>query len=127
MTTVTAAPVHTGELSGIERWHDELGPSKVIHLYDPAAGLAAVVVVDNTACGPSIGGVRMAADITAEEVFRLARAMSLKNAAAGLPHGGGKAGIVADPHQAGRPALIRAFGRLIRDLADYIPGPDMGT
>ena len=45
------------------------------------------MVVDNTACGPAIGGVRLAADVSLEEVFRLARAMMLKNAAAGLPHG----------------------------------------
>ena len=59
--------------------------------------LKAIVVVDNTACGPAIGGVRMAPDVTAEEACRLARAMTLKNAAAGLPHGGGKSAIVADP------------------------------
>jgi len=108
---------------------DDLGPAKVVLVRDRAAALEAIVVVDNTACGPAIGGVRMAADVTIDEVARLARAMTLKNAAAGLAHGGGKAGIVADP---GMPAaekarLIRAFGRAIRDLVEYIPGPDMGT
>jgi glutamate dehydrogenase/leucine dehydrogenase len=53
--------------------------------------------------------------------------MSKKNAAAGLPHGGGKAGIVADPKTADKQRLVRAFARAIRDLVDYIPGPDMGT
>jgi glutamate dehydrogenase/leucine dehydrogenase len=53
--------------------------------------------------------------------------MTLKNAAAGLPHGGGKAGIIADPKTADKPRLMRAFARAIRDLAEYIPGPDMGT
>jgi glutamate dehydrogenase/leucine dehydrogenase len=111
----------------IESYCDDLGPEKVLHLHDPRVGLKAIVVVDNTACGPAIGGVRMAANVTLEEVFRLARAMTMKNAAAGLPHGGGKAGILADPHQADRPRLIRAFAHAIRDLRDYIPGPDMGT
>ena len=106
---------------------DELGPRKVIHLWDPVAELKAVVVVDNVDCGPSIGGVRMASDVTVEEVARLARAMTLKNAAAGLPHGGGKAGIVADPHTADRELLVRAFARAIRDVHEYVPGPDMGT
>jgi glutamate dehydrogenase/leucine dehydrogenase len=69
----------------------------------------------------------MAADVSVDEVFRLARAMTLKNAAAGLPHGGGKAGIVADPHTADKPRLVRAFARAIREITDYIPGPDMGT
>ncbi len=57
----------------------------------------------------------------------LARAMTLKNAAAGLPHGGGKSGILAAPKGADREGLIRAFGRAIRESRDYIPGPDMGT
>jgi glutamate dehydrogenase/leucine dehydrogenase len=55
--------------------------------------------------------------------------MTFKNAAAGLAHGGGKAGIVADPRMpaAEKARLIRAFGRAIRHLVEYIPGPDMGT
>jgi glutamate dehydrogenase/leucine dehydrogenase len=111
----------------IESHCDDLGPEKVLHLHDPRAGLRAVVVVDNTACGPAVGGVRMAPDVSLDEVFRLARAMTFKNAAAGLPHGGGKAGILADPHTADRQKLVRAFARAIRDVRDYIPGPDMGT
>lgn len=111
----------------IEPYCDDLGPEKVIHLYEPETELRAMVVVDNTACGSAIGGVRLVADVSEEEVFRLARAMTLKNAAAGLPHGGGKAGIIADPHAADKPRLIRAFARAIREITDYIPGPDMGT
>jgi len=108
---------------------DDLGPEKVVHLHHPGAGLKAIVVVDNVACGPSIGGVRMAPDVSLSECFRLARAMTLKNAAAGLAHGGGKSVIVGDP---GMPAaekerLMRAFARAIADLHGYIPGPDMGT
>lgn len=110
-----------------ERFCDDLGPAKVVHVYDPATGLRGFVVIDNVACGPAIGGVRMAPDVTTSEVFRLARAMTCKNAAAGLPHGGGKAGIIADPRAPGKSVLIRAFARAIRSLTDYIPGPDMGT
>ena len=106
---------------------DELGPARVLHVWEPESELQAIVVVDNVACGPSIGGVRMAPDVTVEEVFRLARAMTLKNAAAGLPHGGGKAGIVADPKHADRERLVRAFARAIETDRDYVPGPDMGT
>ena len=57
-----------------EDWCDDLGPKHVAHLYEPRSGLRAVVVVDNVACGPAIGGVRMAPDVDTEEVFRLARA-----------------------------------------------------
>lgn len=108
---------------------DDFGPARVIHIHRPAIGLKAIVVVDNTACGPAIGGVRMAPDVSVEECFRLARAMTWKNAAAGLPHGGGKSVIVGDPRMASaaKEQLIRAFACSIGDVADYIPGPDMGT
>ncbi|HSE89506.1 MAG TPA: Glu/Leu/Phe/Val dehydrogenase [Candidatus Binatia bacterium] len=108
---------------------DELGPAKIVHIYDPRTGLKAVVAVDNVACGPSIGGIRMAPDVSTEEAFRLARAMTMKNSAAGLPHGGGKSVIFGDPKMAleNKERLIRAFARAIRDLVEYIPGPDMGT
>ncbi len=107
---------------------DELGPAKVVFLR-PCAGVEAVVVVDNVALGPAIGGVRMRPDVTAREVARLARAMTLKNAVAGLPHGGGKAGIAALPDLApvDHERVMRAFARAIEHLSEYVPGPDMGT
>jgi len=108
---------------------DSLGPRKVVHIHEPSASLRAIVVIDNTACGRAIGGVRMAPDVGLEECFRLARAMTMKNAAAGLPHGGGKSVIVGDPKMAAadKERLVRAFAGAIRDLVDYVPGPDMGT
>lgn len=108
---------------------DELGPAKIVHIYDPKYELKAVVAIDNVARGPSIGGIRMARDVSATEAFRLARAMTMKNSAAGLPHGGGKSVIYGDPKidVAKKEQLIRAFARAIRDLVEYIPGPDMGT
>jgi glutamate dehydrogenase (NAD(P)+) len=111
------------------RFADELGPEKIVHIHHPGAGLKAVVVVDNVAAGPSIGGSRMAPDVSTEECVRLARAMTFKNAAAGLPHGGGKSVIFADSKMPApeKERLVRAFARAIRDLGDYIVGPDMGT
>ena len=108
---------------------DALGPAKIVQLYQPSLRLRAFVVVDNVAAGPAIGGVRMAPDVTLSECFRLARAMTLKNAAAGLPHGGGKSVIFGDPRMPDtkKEHLVRAFAAAIVDLTDYIPGPDMGT
>jgi glutamate dehydrogenase/leucine dehydrogenase len=116
-------------MKDIFEFADDLGPAKIVHVYDPKIGLRAVVAIDNVACGPSIGGIRMAPDVSAEEAFRLARAMTMKNSAAGLPHGGGKSVIFGDPKMdaAMKEPLIRAFARAIRDLVEYIPGPDMGT
>src|SRR5579863_7657235 len=111
------------------RFADDLGPLKIVHIHRPSAGLKAIVAIDNIACGPAVGGVRMAPDVSTEEAFRLARAMTLKNAAAGLPHGGGNSVIFADSKMplADKERLIRAFATAIADLVDYIPGPDMGT
>ena len=92
------------------RFADEFGPTRIIHIYRPSLALKAIVVVDNTACGAAIGGVRMAPDVSVEECFRLARTMTWKNAAAGLPHGGGKSVIFGDPRMAAaaKEQLIRA-------------------
>ena len=111
------------------RFADDFGPARIIHIYKPSLALKAIVVIDNTACGAAIGGVRLAPDVSVGECFRLARAMTWKNAAAGLPHGGGKAVIFGDPRMAAtaKEQMIRAFAGSIRDIADYIPGPDMGT
>jgi glutamate dehydrogenase (NAD(P)+) len=111
------------------RFADDLGPLKIVHIYRPFVGLKAVVAVDNVACGPAIGGIRMAPDVSTEEAFRLARAMTLKNAAAGLAHGGGKSVVYGDPKMpiGEKERLIRAFASAIADLTEYIPGPDMGT
>lgn len=111
------------------RFCDDLGPAKVIHIYETHSGLKAVLVVDNVARGPAIGGVRMAPDVSTEECFRLARAMTFKNAAAGLRHGGGKAVIFGDPRvpPAEKERLLRAFASAITEITDYIAGPDMGT
>lgn len=108
---------------------DPLGPAKVVHVYEPAVGLEAVLVVDNVARGPSIGGLRMAPDVTVDECARLARAMTLKNAAAGLAHGGGKSVLRGDPRMPAerKERLIRAFAHALRHERDYIFGPDMGT
>ena len=116
-------------MSDLFRFADDLGPQLIVHFHDPAVGLKAVVAIDNVSRGPGIGGVRMAPDVTAEEAFHLARAMTLKAAAADLPHGGCKAVIAADPlmPMAQKERVMRDFGRAIARFEEYIPGPDMGT
>jgi glutamate dehydrogenase (NAD(P)+) len=123
------SPASAGATEDVFRFADSLGPAKIVHVYGPATGLKAIVVVDNVARGPAIGGVRMAVDVSLEECFRLARAMTLKNAAAGLPHGGAKSVIFAEHRlpPAEKERLIRAFACAIGDIKDYIAGPDMGT
>lgn len=108
---------------------DELGPARIIHVHQAQFGLKGILVVDNVAAGPAIGGLRMAPDASLQECARLARAMTLKSAAAGLSHGGAKSVLIADPHmpKADKERLIRAFAFALRNEVDYICGPDMGT
>jgi len=46
---------------------DALGPARVIHVSEPTLGLKAVLVIDNVGRGPSIGGLRMAPDVSTTE------------------------------------------------------------
>ena len=117
------------QIEDVFRLADDLGPSKVIHIHEPRVGLKAIVVLDNVAAGPAIGGTRMAPDVSLEECFRLARAMTHKNAMASLPHGGAKSVIFADPKMPApeKERLVRAFACAIQPIEAYIAGPDMGT
>lgn len=105
---------------------DGLGPEKVFHFYDQKLKLRGILVIDNTARGPGIGGIRMAPDVTTQEVSRLARAMTLKTAIADLPYGGAKGGIIGNPSASNRYDIIRAYAKFLRPNTDYIPAPDMG-
>jgi glutamate dehydrogenase (NAD(P)+) len=108
---------------------DEWGPEKVLQVYDPDTGMKGVLVIDNTATGPGKGGIRFAESVTPLEVFRLARTMTWKCAAAGLPFGGAKGGIIADPNKVDRVAWMKSFAKMIRPYcpSQYIAATDVGT
>jgi glutamate dehydrogenase (NAD(P)+) len=88
-----------------------------------------VLVIDNTATGPGKGGIRFAESVTPLEVFRLARTMTWKCAAAGLPFGGAKGGIIADPYKVDRVAWMKSFAKMIKPYcpSQYIAATDVGT
>lgn len=73
--------------------------------------------------------VRMAIDVSVDECFRLARAMTFKNAAAGLSHGEGKMVIYGDPkmHTDRKQQFMRAAAVSLHNEETYIFVPDMGT
>ena len=108
---------------------DELGPLKVIYIQNSRYRLRGILVVDNISAGPAIGGLRMAPDVSTTECARLARAMTLKNAIAELPHGGAKSVLVGDPKmpKSDKEQLIRALASALANNTEYIFGPDMGT
>jgi glutamate dehydrogenase (NAD(P)+) len=90
------------------------------------------LVIHSLFRGSSRGGIRMAGDVTEEEVRLLAEGMTLKFGLLGLPQGGAKAGIQFDadaPREARLAALCQfgqAISRVLRSRT-YIPGADMGT
>jgi valine dehydrogenase (NAD+) len=99
---------------------------------DEASGLRAVVAIHSTALGPSLGGTRFFpyADEEAAltDVLALARAMTYKNALAGLDHGGGKGVIIGDPTRDKTPEKLWAYGRLVASLQGaYVTACDVGT
>jgi leucine dehydrogenase len=103
-----------------------------VHLFrDTATGLTAVIAIHSTHLGPSAGGARFwhypdpSAGIT--DALRLSRGMSFKNAMAGLPMGGGKGVILADPLRTKTPEMLAAFGRAIDSLGGaYVTAEDVG-
>lgn len=105
---------------------------QVIYCLDKPSGLRAIIAIHDTTLGPAIGGVRMREYATEEEalqdVLRLAKGMTYKNAATGLNLGGGKAVIIGDPEKDKSEALLRAFGRYVQSLnGRYITAEDVGT
>ena len=99
---------------------------------DPATGLKAIIAIHSTALGPAAGGSRMwryANEAEAmTDALRLSRGMTYKNAMAGLPLGGGKAVIIADPEHPPTDEMFLAFGRCVEALGGrYITAEDVGV
>jgi glutamate dehydrogenase (NAD(P)+) len=108
---------------------DEWGPEKVLSVYDPDTGMRGALVIDNTAAGPGKGGIRFSTATNVGEVFRLARTMTWKCAAAGLPFGGAKAGIMGNAAEVDRVGWMKSFAKMIRPYCplQYIAATDIGT
>jgi valine dehydrogenase (NAD+) len=105
---------------------------QVVFCRDEPSGLRAIIAIHSTALGPALGGTRFHPYAGEQEaladVLGLSRAMSYKNALAGLDHGGGKAVILGDPARDKTEALLRAYGRFVQSLGGrYITACDVGT
>lgn len=108
------------------------GYEQVIFCYEKSSNLKAIIAIHDTTLGPALGGTRMWNYTTEEEaledVLRLAKGMTYKNAAAGLNIGGGKAVIIGDPSKDKSESMFRAFGRYVESLnGRYITAEDVGT
>lgn len=105
---------------------------QLVFCQDNASGLKAIICIHDTTLGPALGGARMwdydSEEDAIEDVIRLARGMTYKNAAAGLNLGGGKTVIMGDASKDKSEAFFRAFGRYINSLnGRYITAEDVNT
>jgi len=98
---------------------------------DEARGLIAIVAVHDTTLGPALGGTRVWPHVDFEaaltDALRLSRGMTFKAAIAGVPFGGGKAVIMADPRTDKTHALLDAYAEMLATLdGQYYTGEDVG-
>lgn len=108
-----------------------LNHEQLLFCNDNETGLKAIIAVHNTVLGPALGGTRMWMynnEMEAlNDVLRLSRGMTYKNAISGLNLGGGKAVIIGDSRSMKSEALFRRFGKFVNSLGGkYITAEDVG-
>lgn len=90
-------------------------------------------IIHSTALGPSKGGVRYSVHVNQDEVKALAAWMTWKCGAVGIPYGGAKGGICANPREMSAGELERLTRAYVDAMIEVfgpnldIPAPDMGT
>jgi glutamate dehydrogenase (NAD(P)+) len=90
-------------------------------------------VQHSIARGPAKGGIRFAPDVTLDEVRALASWMTWKCAVVNIPFGGGKGGVIVDPHLLSDTELEKLTRRYTAEIIDFIgperdvPAPDVNT
>jgi leucine dehydrogenase len=108
------------------------GHKKIVFCNDPDSGLKAIIAIHDTTLGPALGGTRMwayknEADAL-HDVLRLSKSMTYKASITGLNLGGGKAVIIGDARKDKTEALMRKFGRFIKNMnGEFITAEDVGT
>ncbi|MFN8614778.1 MAG: Glu/Leu/Phe/Val dehydrogenase dimerization domain-containing protein [Vampirovibrionales bacterium] len=109
--------------------HDHEG---VLFCSDKATGLRGFIAIHNTVLGPGMGGIRIrtyeSEEAALQDVLDLSRAMTYKNACAGLHFGGAKSVIMADSRTQKTPELLKAFAHRINLLQGrYWSASDVGS
>src|SRR3982751_1572484 len=90
-------------------------------------------VQHSIARGPAKGGIRFASDVSLDEVRALAAWMTWKCAVVNIPFGGGKGGIICEPHLLSDGELERITRRYTAEIGEFIgperdvPAPDVNT
>jgi glutamate dehydrogenase (NAD(P)+) len=90
-------------------------------------------VQHSIARGPAKGGIRFAPDVSLDEVRALAAWMTWKCAVVNIPFGGGKGGVICEPHLLSEGELERITRRYTAEVSEFIgperdvPAPDVNT
>lgn len=95
-------------------------------------GYHGLIAIHSTRLGPAIGGTRFwhyrNQQEAIDDVLRLARGMTYKNALAGIPFGGGKSIIIRNDQPLDREEIFRTHGRFVETFGGrYITAEDVGT
>ncbi len=90
-------------------------------------------VQHSIARGPAKGGIRFAPDVSLDEIRALAAWMTWKCAVVNIPFGGGKGGVICEPHVMSESELERITRRYTAEICEFIgperdvPAPDVNT
>ena len=112
-----------------------LTPERIETLRLSEGKIIAYRVHHNSARGPAKGGFREHPEVSLDEVRALAIWMTWKCAIAGIPYGGSKGGIIANPRSLldrKDASIIREYSRELKDRNAIgphldIPAPDVNT
>lgn len=107
------------------------GYELVLDIKNSKVGLHAIISIHNTSLGKSLGGTRLypyeSFHDALEDVLRLSKGMTYKNAIPELGFGGAKSVIIADPKKGKTRELLLAFGEAVDSLKGrYICAKDVG-
>lgn len=108
------------------------GYEEVVRCDNPEVGFTAWIAVHNSHRGPALGGCRVwryeSAEAALNDVLRLGKGMTYKNALARLPLGGGKSVVNTDLRKVDRVALFEEIGNFVESLdGRYITAEDVNS
>jgi valine dehydrogenase (NAD+) len=106
-------------------------PEEVFTVFHRGSHLNAAVAINSTVLGPALGGTRFrpypTLDAAVADARNLAEAMTLKNAVARVPFGGGKAVLIGDPSTDKTHELLADYASLLNSLRGrYVTAEDVG-
>lgn len=109
-----------------------MGHEQILFAQDKKTNLKAIIAVHSTVLGPALGGMRIwhyqNETDALNDVIRLSYGMTLKNAAAGLPLGGGKMVVIGDATKLKSEAFFAACARFINTFnGQYYTAEDVNT